>query len=199
MFTGIVSGIGQITEKLELNNSVKLGITCPNFGTDDVKIGDSIAISGACLTVVSKNTNGFSVDVSTETLNQTTIGEKIEGGFVNLEKSMKLDDRFGGHLVTGHVDDKAKVVKKKVLDEYILFQIQPPLELMKYIAKKGSVCIDGVSLTVNGTYDSYFELLLIPHTLEVTTLRYLEESNSVNLEIDLIARYIEKLGIDRNQ
>ena len=199
MFTGIVSGIGQITEKLELNNSVKLGITCPNFGTDDVKIGDSIAISGACLTVVSKNTNGFSVDVSTETLSQTTIGEKIEGGFVNLEKSMKLDDRFGGHLVTGHVDDKAKVVKKKVLDEYILFQIQPPLELMKYIAKKGSVCIDGVSLTVNGTYDSYFELLLIPHTLEVTTLRYLEESNSVNLEIDLIARYIEKLGIDRNQ
>ena len=199
MFTGIVSGIGQITEKLELNNSMKLEINCPNFGTDDIKIGDSIAISGACLTVVSKNRNGFSVDVSTETLNQTTIGEKIEGGFVNLEKSMKLDDRFGGHLVTGHVDDKAKVIKKKVLDGYILFQLQPPLELMKYIAKKGSVCVDGVSLTVNATYDSFFELLLIPHTLEVTTLRYLEESNSVNLEIDLIARYIEKLGIDRNQ
>ncbi len=199
MFTGIVSGIGQITEKLELNNSMKLEINCPNFGTDDIKIGDSIAISGACLTVVSKNRNGFSVDVSTETLNQTTIGEKIEGGFVNLEKSMKLDDRFGGHLVTGHVDDKAKVIKKKDLDEYMLFQLQPPLELMKYIAKKGSVCIDGVSLTVNATYDSFFELLLIPHTLEVTTLGYLEESNSVNLEIDLIARYIEKLGIDRNQ
>lgn len=199
MFTGIVSGIGQINEKLKLNNAVKLGITCPNFGTDDIKIGDSIAVSGACLTVVSKNMNGFSVDVSTETLNQTVIGEKIEGGFVNLEKSMKLDDRFGGHLVTGHVDDKAIVIKKKDLDEYMLFQIQPPLGLMKYIAKKGSVCIDGVSLTVNATYDSFFELLLIPHTLEVTTLRYLEESNLVNLEIDLIARYIEKLGIDRNQ
>ncbi|OUU75000.1 MAG: hypothetical protein CBC29_04940 [Methylococcaceae bacterium TMED69] len=199
MFTGIVSGVGQITEKLDLNESVKLRITCPNFGTDDIKVGDSISVSGACLTVISKNLSGFSVDVSIETLNQTTIGEKIEGGFVNLEKSMKVDDRFGGHLVTGHVDDKAKVIKKKDLSEYVLFQIQPPLELMKYIAKKGSVCIDGVSLTVNATYESFFELLLIPHTLEVTTLRYLEESNSVNLEIDLIARYLEKLASGRVQ
>tara|TARA_A100001011_G_scaffold139272_1_gene147176 strand:- start:8031 stop:8630 length:600 start_codon:yes stop_codon:yes gene_type:complete len=199
LFTGIVSGVGQITEKLDLNESVKLRITCPNFGTDDIKVGDSISVSGACLTVISKNLSGFSVDVSIETLNQTTIGEKIEGGFVNLEKSMKVDDRFGGHLVTGHVDDKAKVIKKKDLSEYVLFQIQPPLELMKYIAKKGSVCIDGVSLTVNATYESFFELLLIPHTLEVTTLRYLEESNSVNLEIDLIARYLEKLASGRVQ
>ena len=199
MFTGIVSGVGQITEKLDLNESVKLRITCPNFGTDDIKVGDSISVSGACLTVISKNLSGFSVDVSIETLNQTTIGEKIEGGFVNLEKSMKVDDRFGGHLVTGHVDDKAKVIKKKDLSDYVLFQIQPPLELMKYIAKKGSVCIDGVSLTVNATYESFFELLLIPHTLEVTTLRYLEESNSVNLEIDLIARYLEKLASGRVQ
>ena len=199
MFTGIVSGVGQITEKLDLNESVKLRITCPNFGTDDIKVGDSISVSGACLTVISKNLSGFSVDVSIETLNQTTIGEKIEGGFVNLEKSMKVDDRFGGHLVTGHVDDKAKVIKKKDLSDYVLFQIQPPLELMKYIAKKGSVCIDGVSLTVNATYESFFELLLIPHTLEVTTLRYLEESNSVNLEIDLIARYLEKLASGRDQ
>ncbi len=198
MFTGIVSGVGQITEKLDLKDSVKLGITCPDFGTEDIKIGDSISVSGACLTVVSKNFNGFSVDVSIETLNQTTIGEKIKGGFVNLEKSMKVDDRFGGHLVTGHVDNKAKVIKKKVLSEYVLFQIQPPLELMKYIAKKGSVCIDGVSLTVNAAYESFFELLLIPHTLEVTTLGYLEESNSVNLEIDLIARYLEKLVSGRN-
>mgnify|MGYP001388665544 CR=1 FL=1 len=195
MFTGIVSGVGQITEKLDLKDSVKLGITCPKFGIDDIKIGDSIAVSGACLTVVSKSPNGFSVDVSIETLNQTTIGEKIEGGFVNLEKSMKLEDRFGGHLVTGHVDDIAKVIKKKELSEYVLFQIKPPFELMKYIAKKGSVCIDGVSLTVNDTYASFFELLLIPHTLEVTTLRYLKESNSVNLEIDLIARYLEKLAL----
>ena len=195
MFTGIVSGVGQITEKLDLKDSVKLGITCPKFGVDDIKIGDSIAVSGACLTVVSKSKNGFSVDVSIETLNQTTIGEKIEGGFVNLEKSMKLEDRFGGHLVTGHVDDIAKVIKKKELSEYVLFQIKPPFELMKYVAKKGSVCIDGVSLTVNDTYASFFELLLIPHTLEVTTLRYLKESNSVNLEIDLIARYLEKLAL----
>ena len=195
MFTGIVSGVGQITEKLDLKDSVKLGITCPKFGVDDIKIGDSIAVSGACLTVVSKSPNGFSVDVSIETLNQTTIGEKIEGGFVNLEKSMKLEDRFGGHLVTGHVDDIAKVIKKKELSEYVLFQIKPPFELMKYVAKKGSVCIDGVSLTVNDTYASFFELLLIPHTLEVTTLRYLKESNSVNLEIDLIARYLEKLAL----
>jgi len=195
LFTGIVSGVGQITEKLDLKDSVKLGITCPKFGVDDIKIGDSIAVSGACLTVVSKSKNGFSVDVSIETLNQTTIGEKIEGGFVNLEKSMKLEDRFGGHLVTGHVDDIAKVIKKKELSEYVLFQIKPPFELMKYVAKKGSVCIDGVSLTVNDTYASFFELLLIPHTLEVTTLRYLKESNSVNLEIDLIARYLEKLAL----
>ena len=195
MFTGIVSGVGQITEKLDLKDSVKLGITCPKFGIDDINIGDSIAVSGACLTVVSKSPNGFSVDVSIETLNQTTIGEKIEGGFVNLEKSMKLEDRFGGHLVTGHVDDIAKVIKKKELSEYVLFQIKPPFELMKYVAKKGSVCIDGVSLTVNDTYASFFELLLIPHTLEVTTLRYLKESNSVNLEIDLIARYLEKLAL----
>ena len=193
MFTGIVSAVGQVVENTRSGDSMKLEIACQEFGTEDINLGDSIAVSGACLTVVSKRVDGFSVDVSVETLSQTTIGEKIEGGFVNLEKSMKVNDRFGGHLVTGHVDDKAKVIQKKELSDYVSFQIAPPNALMKYIAKKGSVCIDGVSLTVNATCENYFELLLIPHTLKVTTLGELQESSFVNLEIDLIARYLEKL------
>ncbi len=194
MFTGIVSAVGQVVGKSLSGDSMKLEIACKDFATKDIKIGDSIAVSGACLTVISKSQNSFSVDVSIETLSQTTIGEKIEGGHVNLEKSMRLDDRFGGHLVTGHVDDKAKVVEKKELSDYILFQIAPPNSLMKYITKKGSVCIDGVSLTVNATFENFFELMLIPHTLKVTTLGELEISSLVNLEIDLIARYLEKLA-----
>lgn len=177
---------------------MKLEITCPNFDTGDIELGDSISVSGACLTVVDKSLNSFSVDVSIETLNQTTLGEKTKGGYVNLEKSMKANDRFGGHIVTGHVDNKAKVIKRRNLSNYVSFQIEPPKEFMKYIAKKGSVCIDGVSLTVNDTSDKFFELLLIPHTLKITTLGGLEESNLVNLEIDLIARYLEKLTYSRD-
>ena len=198
MFTGIVSTVGYISKKLVEGNSMKLEITCPNFDTSDIELGDSISVSGACLTVVDKSLNCFSVDVSVETLNQTTLGEKTEGGYVNLEKSMKANDRFGGHIVTGHVDNKAKVIKRRNLSNYVSFQIKPPEEFMKYIAKKGSVCIDGVSLTVNDTSDNFFELLLIPHTLKITTLGGLEESNLVNLEIDLIARYLEKLTYSRD-
>ena len=198
MFTGIVSTVGCISKKLVEGNSMKLEITCPNFDTSDIELGDSISVSGACLTVVDKSLNCFSVDVSVETLNQTTLGEKTEGGYVNLEKSMKANDRFGGHIVTGHVDNKAKVIKRRNLSNYVSFQIEPPEEFMKYIAKKGSVCIDGVSLTVNDTSDNFFELLLIPHTLKITTLGGLEESNLVNLEIDLIARYLEKLTYSRD-
>jgi len=159
---------------------------------DDVQIGDSIAVNGVCLTVVALNGNEFTVDVSRETLD-CTVGLERQGGHVNLEKALRLSDRLGGHLVSGHVDGVGEVVAFNDIGESWQLAVRAPQQLAKYIAVKGSITINGVSLTVNKVAGAEFEVNLIPHTLEVTTLDELHAGAKVNLEIDLIARYVERM------
>ena len=182
MFTGIVQAVGKIA-RLD-----PLEIDCGAFDLSDVAVGDSICVQGVCLTVTALTRNGFTADVSAETRRVTT-GLDRTGGGVNLEKSLALGERLGGHLVAGHVDGVGEVL---ALDEGVL-RIRAPHELARYIARKGSICIDGVSLTVNRVEADAFDAYLIPHTLEVTTLARLAPGSRVNLEVDLIARYVERL------
>ena len=168
----------------------------------DVQLGDSIAVSGPCLTVVSFDAHSFEVDVSSETLACTTTGRLQVGDNVNLEKALRLDERLGGHLVSGHVDGIGTLTAKTALDDYLTLSIEVPAELARSLAFKGSVCLDGVSLTVNAVSATGFEVLTIPHTLERTTLGQRADGDPLNIEVDLIARYIERLltsGADAQQ
>src|SRR5262245_24424042 len=176
MFTGIVQAVGRIVRVSPLE------VQCPGLGLSDVAVGGSIAVQGVCLTVTSLTGKGFTADVSAETLRVTTGLDRP--GEVNLEKSLKLGAELGGHLVTGHVDGIGQVVSR----DGGVVRLKLPKELSRYVARKGSICVDGVSLTVNGVKDDTFEVNLIPHTLEVTTLGRLEKGSKVNLEVDLIAR-----------
>jgi riboflavin synthase len=182
MFTGIVQAVGRIVRLQPLE------IDCGHLDLADVAVGDSIAVQGVCLTVTALTGKGFTADVSAETRRVTT-GLERTGAAVNLEKSLALGDRLGGHLVAGHVDGVGDVV---AFAEGVL-RVRAPRELARYIARKGSICIDGVSLTVNRVDGDVFEVQLIPHTLEVTTLGALAAGARVNLEVDLIARYVERL------
>ena len=168
-------------------------IDCGTLDLHDVRLGDSIAVNGACLTVAAHDYKGFDVDVSPETLAHTTLGLIRTGMSVNLEPALRLADRLGGHLVSGHVDGVGRVLVREARDHYAFFRVSAPLPLAKYIAHKGSICLDGVSLTVNAIDACDFELLLIPHTLTVTTLGVLKAGSQVNLEVDVIARYLERL------
>jgi len=160
---------------------------------DDVRLGDSIAVSGPCLTVVALAADTFDVDVSIETLARTTLGERKAGDAVNLEKALRLSDRLGGHLVSGHVDGVGVVAERETLADYVRFALEAPPELARYIAMKGSITVDGVSLTVNAVAGRRFDILTIPHTLSRTTLGGLASGARVNLEVDLLARYLERL------
>lgn len=193
MFTGIVQAVGKI-EKLEpLAQGVRLTIRSAGLDLSDVSLGDSIAANGVCLTVISKaGGDGYLVDVSRETLNCTE-GLGVEGGELNLEKAMRLNDQIGGHLVSGHVDGVGTVVSFDPVGECYLLRIKAPLSIAKYIAYKGSMTVNGVSLTVNSVEHDEFTINLIPHTLEVTTLKHLKAGSKVNLEVDLIARYVERM------
>ena len=191
MFTGIVTAVGNIVSAKPLVGDVRFTIDAGTLGLGDVAIGDSIAVSGCCLTVISIENNAFNVDVSEETLRCTT-GLAV-GAPVNLEKALRLADRLGGHLVTGHVDGVGEVIHFDSIGESWLLQIRAPDELAKYIARKGSITVNGVSLTVNQVIGREFDLNLIPHTLQVTTLQYLKVGVKVNLEVDLISRYCERL------
>lgn len=193
MFTGIVQAVGKI-EKLEpLAQGVRLTIRSAGLDLSDVSLGDSIAANGVCLTVISKvGSDGYQVDVSRETLNCTE-GLGVEGGELNLEKAMRLNDQIGGHLVSGHVDGVGTVVSFDPVGECYLLRIKAPLSIAKYIAYKGSMTVNGVSLTVNSVEHDEFTINLIPHTLEVTTLKHLKAGSKVNLEVDLIARYVERM------
>ena len=181
MFTGIVQAVGKI---VRLN---PLEIECGTLDLSGLEVGDSVCVQGVCLTVTAITPRGFTADVSAETLRVTAGLDRP--GAVNLEKSLVLGDRLGGHLVTGHVDGVCEVLScfKGLL------QVRVPRELTRYIARKGSICIDGVSLTVNRVEGDRFEVNLIPHTLEVTTLGRLATGVKVNLEVDLIARYVERM------
>lgn len=192
MFTGIITAIGTITHCQPLETGVRLTISAPGFDLKDVALGDSIAHSGVCLTVIAKKKNSYQVDVSKETLECTT-GLDVAGGKVNLEKALRLSDRLDGHLVTGHVDGVGEVVTFNKIGESHELVIKAPKVLTKYIARKGSITVDGVSLTTNSVKGRSFSINLIPHTVAVTTLKRLEPGSTVNLEIDLIARYAERI------
>lgn len=193
MFTGIIQTLGRIESLSPRGGAMRMAIAAADLDTSDVALGDSIAVSGPCLTAVSISPGRFEVDVSPETLDRTTLGGKRAGDAVNLEKALRLSDRLGGHLVSGHVDGLGEVLARVERDNCVQFTLRAPQALARYIAPKGSICIDGVSLTVNAVDGAQFELLIIPHTLERTTLGDLRAGSRVNLEIDLVARYLERL------
>jgi len=195
MFSGIVQAVGTIEKVEPLEKGVRLTIEAASLGLADVGIGDSIAMNGACMTATSISGDRFTVDVSRESLDVTAgLGAP---GKVNLEKAMALGDRIDGHLVTGHVDGVGEVVAFERVGESWRLAVRAPKDLGRFIARKGSITVDGVSLTVNRVEDgpdgAVFEVNLIPHTLEVTTLSRLKAGAKVNLEIDLLARYVQRL------
>lgn len=192
MFTGIVADVGTIIEKQEREGGTRLRFATNSLDMADVQVGDSIAANGVCLTVIKIEGKSYTVDVSRETLN-CTVGLDHEGGHVNLEKALRLADRLGGHLVSGHVDGVGEVLEFVNLGESWKLSVRSPQALAKYIAAKGSITINGVSLTVNQIDSAVFSVNLIPHTLEATTLKELQAGARVNLEIDLIARYVERM------
>ena len=190
MFTGIVTAVGRVIEAVPGPGGQKLRIGAGGLPLDDVSIGDSIAVSGVCLTVVALHANAFEVDVSNETLACTAGFE--HGGAVNLEKALRLSDRLGGHLVSGHVDGPGTVERVETAGDNQVVEFSVSSELARYIARKGSVAVDGVSLTVNAVDRSSFTVNLIPHTLANTNFGRLAPGAKVNIEIDLLARYVER-------
>ncbi|UCV03603.1 riboflavin synthase [Dechloromonas denitrificans] len=191
MFSGIIAAVGRITHLTAREVGFRLHVEAGTLGLDDVALGDSIAHNGVCLTVVAKDANQFMVDVSPETLS-CTVGLDAPGP-VNLEKALRLADRLGGHLVSGHVDGVGEVLRFEPVGDNRMLEILAPKEIARYIARKGSVTVNGVSLTTNEVSGQVFTINLIPHTLENTTLNNLQPGSRVNLEVDLIARYCERL------
>jgi riboflavin synthase len=193
MFTGIIQAIGSIAALQQRDGDVRLVIDAGTLPMTDVNLGDSIAVSGVCLTVVGKTASGFSADVSGETLRRTMLGSLSVKAAVNLEKALTLETRLGGHLVSGHVDGIGTITARKEDSRSVQFTVQAPAQLARYIAVKGSICVDGVSLTVNAVDGAVFELNIVPHTLTATTLHEYRAGRQVNLEVDLVARYLERL------
>ena len=191
MFTGIIEAVGEIKKIIPLENGIRIEITSGGLDLSDLRIGDSIATNGVCLTITTLMGDTISMEVSRETLNCTQ-GLGVRGGRVNLEKAMQLSDRINGHLVSGHVDGVGKIIKLEQTGESYILAIRSPVSLMRYIAKKGSITVNGVSLTVNLTTKDEFRVNLIPHTLAVTTFKELKKDMEVNLEVDMLARYLEK-------
>jgi riboflavin synthase len=199
MFTGIVQEIGRVTgveqrAGAEGARDVRLEISFATIAADRLNLGDSICVDGVCLTVAERRPFAFIADVSAETLNVTTLGGKREGARVNLEPALRAGDSLGGHWVSGHVDGIAEVLSTVEDARSLRVELSAPRELARYIARKGSVTLDGVSLTVNAVDGVKFSINLIPHTLEVTTLGAVAPGARLNLEIDLLARYVERLN-----
>lgn len=193
MFTGIIEATGEITRLEQVGGDLRAQISSQNMSFVDVQLGDSICVSGVCLTAVTLDDHSFTVDISNETVSLTSFANIVAGARVNLELAMQPDSRFGGHIVSGHVDGMAKLVRRHAdgRSERLEFSAPPPL--MKYIAAKGSVCLEGISLTVNTVSDDTFGVNIIPHTAEKTTLGELQPGHQVNLEVDIISRYLERL------
>ncbi|PWK88688.1 riboflavin synthase [Fulvimonas soli] len=193
MFTGIVQSVGRVARLEPRGGDVRLHVDTAGLDLSDVAPGDSIAVSGVCLTAVALAPRGFAADVSNETLSLTTLGALKPGDPVNLEKALRLADRLGGHLVSGHVDGVGKVVSIAPDGRSQRWTFEAPPALARYIAAKGSVCIDGTSLTVNAVDGARFGVNLIPHTIEHTAFHARRAGDAVNVEVDLIARYVERL------
>jgi riboflavin synthase len=190
MFTGIVAAVGRIAHTAPAAGGVRLRVDAGGLPLDDVAVGDSIAVNGVCLTVVARDTAAFEADVSRETLD-CTAGFPT-GGRVNLEKALRLSDRLGGHFVSGHVDGIGKVRRFEGGGDHRWLAVAAPRGLAKYIARKGAIALNGVSLTINAVNDTEFDVSLIPHTLQTTGLMDLRTGDPVNLEVDLLARYLER-------
>lgn len=193
MFTGLVQAVGKIRAIESSGSDRRIELDSGNLDLSDVTIGDSIAVSGVCLTVTVLQNRGFSVDVSAETVACSTFAELGVGQEVNLEKSLTLSSPLGGHLVTGHVDGIGIIDERQEEGRSVRFSITVPHPLARYIAVKGSICVDGVSLTVNQVNGCVFEVNIIPHTLQETTIKHCRRGSRVNLEVDLVARYLERL------
>ena len=193
MFTGIVAAIGKIEKVLEQGGDMRLQVACADLDLADVSLGDSIAINGVCLTVVAITSSSVSFDVSRESLSRTSLASVQADLEVNLEKALAVGDRLGGHFVSGHVDAVAECVARQDAARSVQFRFAVPDGLERYIAEKGSICIDGTSLTVNNAADNWFEINVIPHTLQETIIKSYRVGSKVNVEVDLIARYLERL------
>lgn len=193
MFTGLIEGVGCVRALEPRGGDLRLHVEVGTLAFDAVALGESIAVSGVCLTVVEFDVTGFAADVSTETLALTTLGGFAPGRAVNLERAMRPTDRLGGHLVSGHVDGLGRVVSVHDDARAQRWRFTAPPQLLKYIALKGSICVDGVSLTVNAVDAEGFEVALIPHTVASTAFAVTGVGDAVNLEVDLVARYVERL------
>ena len=193
MFTGIVEAVGEVAACEERGGDLRLRIKTNDLDMSDIALGDSISTNGVCLTVVEMPGDGYVADVSAETLSLTTVGDWGVGTKVNLEKALTPQTRMGGHMVSGHVDGIGEVVSRHPDARSERFRLRAPRELAKYIAHKGSITVDGTSLTVNKVEGAEFELNIVPHTLEKTVMGTYRAGTRVNLEVDLIARYLERL------
>lgn len=193
MFTGIIEAVGQVQSLQPKGDDIRLTVSVGKLDMKDVKLGDSIATNGVCLTVVDFSDTYFSVDVSPETIKRSGFADYDVGGKVNLEKAMQANARLGGHIVSGHVDGVGEVLSIQPIDRWLEIWIKAPDNLAKYLAEKGSITVDGVSLTVNEVDGAKFMLTLIPHTLQETIIGTYKVGSKINLEVDLIARYLERL------
>lgn len=193
MFTGIIQATGRVASIQRSGSDARLKVDTGRLDLSGASIGDSIAVNGVCLTAVQLDTHGFEADVSAESLKRTGLGELQPGSAVNLELAMLPTTRFGGHIVSGHVDGVAELVELSEQGQSIRMRFRLPDSLARYVAEKGSICIDGVSLTVNVVSGSEFEVNLVPHTLKETILDGYRTGTRVNIEVDIIARYLERM------
>lgn len=193
MFTGIIQSVGRVQAMTPRGGDMRLGIDVAGLPMGDVAIGDSIATQGVCLTAVAFDKQSFQADVSNETLSRTTLGSLKLGSAVNLEKALTPSTPLGGHIVSGHVDGVGRVLSREDDGRSVRFGIEAPAELARYIAGKGSICVDGISLTVNAVDGAVFQLNIVPHTLKETTIGGYAVGTEVNLEVDIIARHLERL------
>ena len=196
MFSGIIQGQATLTSKIESNSIVKMDFTTKAFIPNDLDVGSSIAVNGVCLTATALTQDSFSVDVSTETLRCTNIGELEINDEVNIEQSLKIGDSIDGHFVFGHVDEVATLQSIKELDETKILNFSLSEEGMRFVVKKGSISINGVSLTINEVTNLGFEVMIIPHTLEKTTFNEFKKGTRANIEYDMLARYVQSRRID---
>ena len=192
MFTGIILGKGVVVEKRSSGSGMVFSLES-DFDLTDPEEGESIAVNGVCLTAKNISSRRFAVDVSPESLDRTNLGKLSVGSKVNLERALRLSDRLGGHMVSGHVDAVSMILERRPLGDFVQFIFGIPSGLSRYIIEKGSIAIDGTSLTVNSCDDKTFSIVVIPHTLEVTLLGTLRAGDSVNIEVDLIGKYVEKM------
>ena len=198
MFTGIIEEIGLVSEVKRTGEGATLTVTASNVLTDS-KVGDSIAIDGVCLTITRADNTRFTADISPETLRRTTLGDRDQGDGVNLECSLQLNSRLGGHIVLGHVDDVGVIRAWRDEGASSMMRVAASPDVMRYVVFKGSICVDGISLTIANLFETEFEIALIPHTKQVTTIGKKHVGDRVNIEVDLLGRYVEKLLGERSR